>query len=92
MSDSNKGASLRDRAGRLSARAVLRRLRHPAAIACAYAGIAIFTFGYSASTPHQCFDNFTGQVGSWCPFTVIGPQSFFAGLFWPLYWSWELQS
>lgn len=72
------------------ARAMLHRLGPKATIACAYGAIAIFTFGHSASAEHVCrAENDTVRT---CRVAPVAMSSLVAGVLWPLYWSWEVQS
>lgn len=61
-------------------------------IAAAYAVIAIFTYGHSAS--HGKVPNCLYVDHGICTIRAFDPRAgdaFFAALVWPLYWSWELQ-
>ena len=57
-----------------------------------YAAVAVFTFGRAASNEDRmCLHTSTGKTVPVCPVSVFAKAGFAAGLFWPLYWSWEIQ-
>ena len=54
-----------------------------------YLSVAVATFGHSAGSAMPCHD-ITGAHP--CNSAEDSIAGIFAGLFWPLYWSWEVQS
>lgn len=58
-----------------------------------YAVFAVVTFGRAAADPRRvCFDTVKGEVSSFCPSETLAAPAMFAGVAWPLYWSWEAWS
>ncbi len=55
------------------------------------AGIALLTFGYAASHPTPCYSGgySTPRSEIPCDSSTLAGTALFAGIFWPLYWSWE---
>ena len=58
----------------------------------AWAAMALFTFGHSASQPKVCLVK-TEPSFEWekCRNGPLAVDGFLSAVFWPLYWSWELQ-
>lgn len=56
----------------------------------AYIAIAILTFGISASDNQCGRHEKTAQYGRQTCIMDAGVGGFMAGLWWPLYWSWEV--
>ena len=56
-----------------------------------YLAVAVLTFGHVASSPHHCTDMTINKQVT-CGSGLLASAGFFGGLFWPLYWSWEVQS
>lgn len=55
---------------------------------CLWAAITLFTFGHSASQPKVCL---TFSKWEECSSADKAFDALAASVFWPLYWSWELQ-
>lgn len=51
----------------------------------AYLAAAVLTFGYDAA-------NYPAPPGGYGPESSTPIRAFTAGLFWPLFWSWEFMS
>lgn len=73
------------------ARALLHGLGPRATIACAYVAIGILTFGHVAAAPRHCADAHSDTLIQ-CRSIHHVLAGLGAGVMWPLYWSWEVQS
>lgn len=61
------------------------------AVAVVYALGALVTFGHSAADRSPCWVNYSGLKLERCDRFAVSIKASSAALFWPLYWSWELQ-
>lgn len=63
-----------------------------------YAGAALFTFGHAASGSERRGEarriECRSEGQEYCPteLDIPGASGILAGMLWPLYWSWELQT